>query len=187
MSSRKPLLVYTQDDVDLAADAVRRTRERLGIHSTPAAEARAALDALAGAGRIAPPHQTEQESLPATWRMPAPMRLVDVAKTAREMYGEKADVLFPAGLPEHDYRFEMATPTGGAVTFGHNATAGHIAAYLERDGVALDDGAEDLTTAGQPHPTAAARARVAAEQLPTVGQWGSTNPTADPTPAKEQS
>ncbi|MEU7170377.1 hypothetical protein ABZ949_02650 [Micromonospora tulbaghiae] len=76
----------------------------------------------------------------ADWRLPMPMRLIDVAENARQLYGaENAAEMFP-NLPEHDYRFEAVTPTGGRITFASHTTAAHIAAYLQREGVDLDGG-----------------------------------------------
>lgn len=63
--------------------------------------------------------------------------VVDISDTARRLYGDKAAEI--AGLmgrvmPEHDYRFKAATPTGGEVSFHQGASADHIAAYWEREG-----------------------------------------------------
>ncbi|WP_433460739.1 hypothetical protein [Micromonospora sp. CA-248212] len=80
---------------------------------------------------------TDFDTKPEDWQMPVPMRLIDAAEDARQMYGaDKAAEMFP-NLPEHDWRFEASLPTGGTVTFSYHATAEYIAAYLKREGVNL--------------------------------------------------
>ncbi|MCG5464166.1 hypothetical protein MED01_002331 [Micromonospora sp. MED01] len=77
------------------------------------------------------------DTKPEDWQMPVPMRLVDVAEEARQMYGaEKTAEMFP-NLPEHDWRFEARLPSGATVSFGRAATAADVAAYLAREGVEL--------------------------------------------------
>lgn len=73
--------------------------------------------------------------------------LVDVAATAREMYGDAAREMYP-DMPEHDWRFEVSyrdgqTTTGtddetdddGRITFHRFADATHIAKYLKSEGI----------------------------------------------------
>lgn len=68
-------------------------------------------------------------------RLPITLRLVDVAESARRLYGlDEAADMFP-GLPEHDYRFEVVLPNGAEITLQRGATAAHVAAYLAREGV----------------------------------------------------
>lgn len=59
------------------------------------------------------------------------IRLVDVSVRAREVLGEKVaqDVGAITGraMPEHDWRFEIDTPTGGTTTFNRYATADYVA------------------------------------------------------------
>jgi hypothetical protein len=64
--------------------------------------------------------------------------VVDVAAQARELYGAEVYAgimrdLHGIAAPEHDYRFEWDTPTGGKVTFHENATAEHVALYVGRE------------------------------------------------------
>jgi len=58
--------------------------------------------------------------------------IVDVADTARRMFGgdEAASYVIGRPLPEHDYRFHVDYGDGGAVTFGNGATAVEVAAAL---------------------------------------------------------
>jgi len=77
------------------------------------------------------------DTKPEGWQMPLPMRLIDVAEDARQMYGADAAASMFPNLPEHDYRFEAVTPTGGTITFNRGATAADIASYLKREGVEL--------------------------------------------------
>ncbi|MEV2239458.1 hypothetical protein [Micromonospora sp. NPDC049891] len=76
---------------------------------------------------------------PQDWRLPVPVRLIDVAEQARQMFGEEAaaNLFGPPNLPENDYRFEAVMPGGATVTFAHNTTAAQLAAYLKREGVDL--------------------------------------------------
>jgi hypothetical protein len=62
------------------------------------------------------------------------IRIVDVAAQARKMYGAKADYVAGRPLPEHDWRLEANTPTGGEITFSRGATAEDVAAYWRREG-----------------------------------------------------
>jgi hypothetical protein len=50
------------------------------------------------------------------------------------MYGAKADYVAGRPLPEHDWRLEANTPTGGEITFSRGATAEDVAAYWRREG-----------------------------------------------------
>ena len=54
--------------------------------------------------------------------------VVDIADTARRVYGDRFEEIFRRPLPEHDYRFSVQTPTGGEITFHEGATAEHVAA-----------------------------------------------------------
>lgn len=38
------------------------------------------------------------------------------------------------GGPEHDYRLEATTPTGGSITFHRGATADDVYTYWQREG-----------------------------------------------------
>jgi hypothetical protein len=60
---------------------------------------------------------------------------VDVAAQAREMYGDAAaDLLEPGtALADHDWRFEITTPTGARACLHGEATAAYAAEYIERD------------------------------------------------------
>jgi hypothetical protein len=60
--------------------------------------------------------------------------VIDVADSARQLYGDNADYIAGRKLPEHDYRFSAQTPTGGEITFNAGATAEDIAAYWQREG-----------------------------------------------------
>jgi hypothetical protein len=61
------------------------------------------------------------------------LRIVDVAAHARELFGEKgAAFIIGRPLPEHDYRFEVDTPTGGEMTLAAGDTAADVAASLDR-------------------------------------------------------
>lgn len=71
------------------------------------------------------------ETNPQDWRMPVPVRLIDVAADARRLYGPD---MF-RDLPEHDYRFELALPGGATIRLHAGATAAHVVAYLAREGV----------------------------------------------------
>lgn len=64
----------------------------------------------------------------------ATVQVVDVADTARRVFGAAAEHIAGRPMPEHDYRFHMKTPTGGEVTFNQYATAQHVAEYCEREG-----------------------------------------------------
>lgn len=83
-----------------------------------------------GGGALA----TASSSSPTTRHATA---LVDVAAQARETFGEEG-AAFLAGrpLPDHDWRFEIRyeTRTGGAgqITMSRGATAGQVAALIER-------------------------------------------------------
>lgn len=87
----------------------------------------------------------ESPAVPATARgdLDAPVLarvdLIDVAQHAITIYGrETAEAILPPGaFREHDYRFELTTPTGGTCTFGRNETAADIAAWLEREAAAV--------------------------------------------------
>ncbi|MFE7874735.1 hypothetical protein ACFUYE_30845, partial [Micromonospora humida] len=74
---------------------------------------------------------------PQGWRMPVPMRLVDVAREARQRFGAEDAAKFYPDLPEHDYRFEASPRPGVTVTMSRTATAGYVAAYLQREGIDL--------------------------------------------------
>lgn len=78
------------------------------------------------------------ETSPQDWRPPVPVRLIDVAEDARQMFGVEGAAIIRPDLPEHDYRFEAVMPSGATVTFAYNTTAAHIAAYLKREGVDLN-------------------------------------------------
>jgi len=78
-------------------------------------------------------------SKPEDWRMPVPMRLVDISEQARLTYGaDKAQAMYPA-LPDHDWRFEAVLPSGATVTFGRHCTAERMAAFLKGNGVAVGE------------------------------------------------
>jgi hypothetical protein len=59
------------------------------------------------------------------------LRLADAQAAAIEMLGAEAvaDLRAGTGLEqvEHDWRFEIDTPTGGTMTFNRYATAGYVA------------------------------------------------------------
>jgi hypothetical protein len=61
------------------------------------------------------------------------VQVVDIAATARAL-GMDVSAFTGRPAPEHDYRFSMATPTGGEVTFNRFATAEQVAQYCEREG-----------------------------------------------------
>jgi hypothetical protein len=78
-------------------------------------------------------------------KKPILIALVDVAAEAREMYGDAVHEIAP-DLPEHDWRFHVSWDRGeitteneqitdGRTTFHVGATAGHVAAMLQRDGL----------------------------------------------------
>jgi TPP-dependent pyruvate/acetoin dehydrogenase alpha subunit len=60
--------------------------------------------------------------------------VIDLADSARQLYGENADYIAGRKLPEHDYRFSAQTPTGGEISFAEGTTAADIAAYWRREG-----------------------------------------------------
>lgn len=60
--------------------------------------------------------------------------LIDQAKSARQLYGDKAEFIAGRPLPEHEYRFQATTPTGGEICFHRGATADDVAAYWKREG-----------------------------------------------------
>lgn len=64
-------------------------------------------------------------------------------------------------------RAEADATTDDALAVGMLRAADGLADLV----AAITRNGEDFTTAGQPHPVAAARAQAAAEQLPTVGRW----------------
>jgi len=75
----------------------------------------------------------------------------------------------------------MATPAELAVI----AAARAVAEAHRESGVLLEladaiAGLDAEELAGQPPAAAAARAQVAAEQLPTVGNWPGSSPSAEP-------
>lgn len=59
--------------------------------------------------------------------------IIDLIDTAREL-GMDLAALTGRPTPDHDYRFSIATPTGGEVTFSRGATADHVARYCAREG-----------------------------------------------------
>lgn len=63
----------------------------------------------------------------------ATVRVIDVADTARRLFGEHAAAIAGRPLAAHDYRFSMKTP-GGEVTFKRGATAEDIVEYCKREG-----------------------------------------------------
>lgn len=88
---------------------------------------------------LIPAELTEDEPEPDGARGDAPLvavTVVDVAETARRLFGGKGPAEFIAGrpLPEHDYRLKAKTPTGGEVSFHRGATADHVAEYWRREG-----------------------------------------------------
>jgi hypothetical protein len=60
--------------------------------------------------------------------------LVDIADTARRVYGERTAEIFNRPLPKHDYRFHVEFSGSGCVTFGRDDTATDVAVWLEREG-----------------------------------------------------
>lgn len=66
-------------------------------------------------------------------RPEAVIGVVDVAAHAREIFGDKADLIAGRPMPETDWRFEATLPNGASVTFHRGATAEHVAAYLARE------------------------------------------------------
>jgi hypothetical protein len=60
--------------------------------------------------------------------------VVDIADTARRVYGDKFEDIFGKPRPPHDFRLVAKTPTGGEVTFNQGATAEDVAAYWRREG-----------------------------------------------------
>jgi hypothetical protein len=60
--------------------------------------------------------------------------VVDIADTARRLYGDNADYIAGRPLPAHDFRLTAKTPTGGEITFNAGATAEDVAAYWRREG-----------------------------------------------------
>jgi hypothetical protein len=88
---------------------------------------------------LIPAELAEDEPEPDGARGDAPLvavTVVDVAETARRLFGGKGPAEFIAGrpLPEHDYRLKAKTPTGGEVSFHRGATADHVAEYWRREG-----------------------------------------------------
>jgi hypothetical protein len=68
----------------------------------------------------------------------------DVAASARELFGvEVAEMIANGPLPKHDWRFKVAYGTGadrsGRITFHTGATAEHVAAYLARENIELEE------------------------------------------------
>jgi len=61
------------------------------------------------------------------------VQVIDVVETASRL-GMDLEALSGRPTPPNDFRFSMATPTGGEVTFGRGTTAAEIAAYCEREG-----------------------------------------------------
>ncbi len=61
------------------------------------------------------------------------VRVIDIVATAR-MLGMDMSAITGRPMPEHDYRFSLAIPAGGEVTFSQDATAEHVAAYCEHKG-----------------------------------------------------
>lgn len=63
------------------------------------------------------------------------VRIIDVIASARAL-GMEGYLSEIAGrpTPAHDYRFSVAIPAGGEVTFSRQATAAYVAAYCEREG-----------------------------------------------------
>jgi hypothetical protein len=66
--------------------------------------------------------------------------IIDTAAQARLLYGDNADYIAGRKLPEHEYRLNATTPTGGTVTFHSGATAEDVAAYWQREGWLTTDG-----------------------------------------------
>jgi hypothetical protein len=61
------------------------------------------------------------------------MILIRVIDLAGEPGYPKEDLL-GRPTPEHDYRLEADTPTGGSITFSRGATADHVFWYWQREG-----------------------------------------------------
>jgi hypothetical protein len=68
------------------------------------------------------------------------LKIIDVAQDVKNLTGLKTgDVWINGPLPEHDYRFELDTPTGGTVTFNKWADAKDIVEYARREGWTRDE------------------------------------------------
>lgn len=53
--------------------------------------------------------------------------IIDAADEARRLFGEEAlERLMGHPVPEHDYRFQITSPSGGVTTFARNDTAADV-------------------------------------------------------------
>ncbi|WP_431935765.1 hypothetical protein [Micromonospora sp. RP3T] len=113
---------------------------------------------------------------------------------AREHGGRTGPALARKGWAEPDPEHPDAhrVTTAGVVVYLHWALAGGVESWdlpaliiAAGQTMAKADGRKhSFATAGQPHPVAAARARAAAEQLPTIGNWpAGSNPPDGPPPS----
>lgn len=66
----------------------------------------------------------------------ATVQVVDIMETARAL-GMDVSAMTGRPAPQHDFRFQLATPTGGEVCFNQFATAEEVARYCEREGWAV--------------------------------------------------
>lgn len=69
------------------------------------------------------------------------VKLIDIADTARRLYGgeEKASYIIGRPLPEHDFRFHISYGDGGEITFNDGATAADVAAWLKRERIQVTE------------------------------------------------
>jgi hypothetical protein len=107
-------------------------------------EERAARHALSAPltaefNRIAAERNAKRDRHPMEAPVLVTVELIDVAAHAIKLYGrETAEAVATSTggtFREHDYRFEVTTPTGAQCCFGYQTTAADVAAWLVREGI----------------------------------------------------
>jgi hypothetical protein len=60
----------------------------------------------------------------------ASVRIIDVAASARYLFGADAEDVAGRPIPEHDYRLEVVTTDGGSFVCPRGASADDVILYL---------------------------------------------------------